>query len=149
MSNVCHTIGFQGAPLQATGTCDLHHCWVSSWTSSSSVWCYKAASKFGMNLGFYSSQSWYEHPARLSSKQVSEFGVRTQLDLHRSAVSTLILRAVYCCLSALTELPRSALLDWLKEKQSTGFPWSSKTVQPCTQANEQPRSEVKDRQVAS
>ena len=61
-----------------------------------------------------------ELSAWLLSEQVSEFGVRTQLDLHRSILSTLIF----------TELPCSAVLHGLnEEKLSTGFPLSTATVQ--------------------
>ena len=69
MSNVCHTPPLPGPPLQATGTHDLHRYWVSSQTSFSSMWCYKAVSEFSVNLGICS--SWFQSWITLLSKRAS------------------------------------------------------------------------------
>ena len=65
--------------------------------------------------------AWHELPTWLSSEQASKFGVCTQLNLHHSAISTLFLQAVYCCLFPLTEFPCSAVLVWLKKIWALAF----------------------------
>ena len=103
-----------GGPPQATGTCDLYRCWVSGWTSSSSLMRYKVVSEFSMKFDLHSTWSQSQIvllnkrvqcklPAWLVSEPASKYGVRTQFNLHYSAVCPLLLRAVHCHLSALTE----------------------------------------------
>ena len=67
MSNVCHSFGLQGTPLQATGTHNLHCCWVSGPKITSSTWHYKAVSaEFGVNslwsrFDLDWENTWYRH----------------------------------------------------------------------------------------
>ena len=90
--------------------------------------------------------------ARRSSEPVSKLSVSTQLNLHHSAVvSTLVLLADIA-ISWTPLLSSSGLTD---EKLSTSFPqkpFQQLLFKDClasyTQANEQPRYETKDCQVA-
>lgn len=95
------------------------------------MYCWET-SKFDVNIQLnFTKWASCKFLARLSSKQVNEFSISNQLDLRHSAFSTLLLWAVYCHLSALTELPPSAFwTDWRKAEH--WLPLATATVQGLT-----------------
>ena len=106
-------------PPQSTGTCDLRQFNITLQSSKRGV------------------QRESQHPYLMISivdntaEQASEFGIHTQLNLHRSTVSTLLLQPMYLlfvCPNQTSSLNSSGLTE---EKLSTGFPqmpYCSRTV---------------------
>ena len=74
-------------PPQATGTCDLYRCWVSGWTSSSSLMCYKIVSEFSMKFDLHSTWS---QLIDSTTEQASEFSVSFQLDLYLNQQANMV-----------------------------------------------------------